>query len=462
MGHSLVSGFVGLVVSLVSPLVNTAAVASAAPDCNLTVSQSSVSSGTAAQITWWTANASAATMSQDGSAPVSVALSGSAPVTITRNTTLSLTARNSYGAYKTCTANISVSAINSGTPTCGISAAPGIHYAGQPVQLVWYSQNATAGQISYLGQVSGSQLAQGTATVYPSASTLYTMSVANSSASRTCSALVTITPRTTTSYQPVTTQQVSYRPVTTSAPSSAARSYPAYTYPSSANSYRPSYTSGSGLGYGSYGSSGSMPSSYNYPGMEGWDSPSHSNGLGDWTLTSAWNNLGTGEGIFTSHDCYYGECNANPYEWGYSLQQADGSYANQYGVGDGLGYGASVTWDDSGNISRYGSTPGIAEIDAIENDPSWHDSEPLFGSDSTQYSLDQSAGANDISGNYQLEYGNGLNNLWDNWDSGISGGGIENWTPDVGPSLDYGDIQQRGNNGNYIETDWNGNSIDTF
>lgn len=346
MGHDLVAGFVGLVISLVSPLVNTAAVATAAPDCNLTVSQTSVSSGTAAQVVWWTANASSATFSQDGGAPVNVALSGSVPVTISRNTTLSLTARNSYGAYKTCTAQITITSSTAGTPSCGISAAPGVHYAGQPVQLVWYTQYATAAQISYLGTVSANQLLQGTATVYPSATTLYTMTVANGATTRTCSALVSISPRTTTSYQPVTTQQVTYRPVTTSAPSySTARSYPTYTYPSS--TYRPSYSSGSGLGYGSYTSG----STYSYPGMDTWQSPSYSNGLGDWTLTSAWNNLGTGEGLLTSQNCYGSWCDSEPSAWAYATPLGyDGYQELRVGSYDMFGNNSQTTYDPNGNI----------------------------------------------------------------------------------------------------------------
>ena len=444
MGHDLVAGFVGLVISLVSPLVNTAAVATAAPDCNLTVSQTSVSSGTAAQVVWWTANASSATFSQDGGAPVNVALSGSVPVTISRNTTLSLTARNSYGAYKTCTAQITVTSSTAGTPSCGISAAPGVHYAGQPVQLVWYTQYATAAQISYLGTVSANQLLQGTATVYPSATTLYTMTVANGATTRTCSALVSISPRTTTSYQPVTTQQVTYRPVTTSAPSySTARSYPTYTYPSS--TYRPSYSSGSGLGYGSYGSGYSsygsgydrygstydVDSPFSYPGMETWESPSYASGLGGWSLTNVWNgfgdslsvygeNSGDGTGWSTSEYCYYGNC-----------------------------------------MTGYGYTPSDAEVNAIDNDPSFHDSEPLFGLDGTNYPM---GGSSDTAPSESglSNYGNGLNNLWDEWDSGFSGGGVENWTPPSTPSLDYTDVQTRGNGSNYFETDWNGGLIDTF
>lgn len=378
-GHDLVAGFAGLVLSFVAPLANPAFVApaysssnynygygsSGSVDCTLTVSQSGVSAGTAAQVTWTTSGASTATMSQDGSPAVSVALSGSVPVTITHNTSLSLTARNGYGAYKTCTATVTVST-NSSTPSCGLSPTPGVHYAGQQLQLVWYTQNATAAQISNVGAVPSNQLIQGSITIAPAYTTLYTMTVSNPSGSRTCSALVSINQRPTTNYQPVTTQQVTYRPTTSGTPSySSPRSYPTYTYPSSSGS---SYSAGRGLGYGSYGGG----SSYERWGSgDYWNSPSYSNGLGDWTLTNTWNNLGTGEGIFTSHDCYYGECNANPYEWGYSLQQTDGSYANQYGISDGLGYGASVTWDDSGNLLRYGSTPSDAEIQVIDNDPTW-------------------------------------------------------------------------------------------
>lgn len=323
-GHDLVAGFAGLVLSFVAPLANPAFVApaysssnygygsSGSVDCTLTVSQSGVSAGTAAQVTWTTSGASTATMSQDGSPAVSVALSGSVPVTITRNTSLSLTARNQYGAFKTCTAAITVST-NSNAPSCGLSPTPGVHYAGQQIQLVWYTQNATAAQISNVGAVPSNQLVQGSITITPTYTTLYTMTVSNPSGSRTCSALVSINQRPATNYQPVTTQQVTYRPTTSGTPSySSPRSYPTYTYPSSSGS---SYSAGRGLGYGSYGNGSS------YYGFETIEYPSSRS----W-LTNTWNGFGDLGDSFTvqsfPHNSY-GGCPA----W-----TTTGSDANCYGA----------------------------------------------------------------------------------------------------------------------------------
>lgn len=328
-GHDLVAGFAGLVLSFVAPLANPAFVApaysssnynygygsSGSVDCTLTVSQSGVSSGTAAQVTWTTSDASTATMSQDGSPAVNVALSGSVPVTITHNTSLSLTARNGYGAYKTCTATVTVST-NSSTPSCGLSPTPGVHYAGQQLQLVWYTQNATAAQISNVGAVPSNQLIQGSITIAPTYTTLYTMTVSNPSGSRTCSALVSINQRPTTSYQPVTTQQVTYRPTTSGSPSySSPRSYPTYTYPSSSGSGGSRYTPSQGLGYGSYGNGSSYYDfeTIEYPSSRGW-------------LTNTWNGFGDLGDSFTvqsfPHNSY-GGCPA----W-----TTIGSDANCYGA----------------------------------------------------------------------------------------------------------------------------------
>ncbi|MBI5470467.1 hypothetical protein HY968_04100 [Candidatus Kaiserbacteria bacterium] len=76
----------------------------------------------------------------------------------------------------------------SSIPMCGISTPPAIHYAGGPAELVWYSQNATSASIAGIGAVP----LQGSRTVYPTRTTTYTMTVANSAASRTCSVIVTI------------------------------------------------------------------------------------------------------------------------------------------------------------------------------------------------------------------------------------------------------------------------------
>lgn len=357
-GHEFVASVAGMLLSLMAPIANTALVAPSTGglDCGLWLSQSGVSAGTSVQLTWWTMNAAQATLVDGTSGSTNVALSGSVAFTPSSSRTYTLIARNAQGLTKSCTANITVSPSSSAVPSCGISASPGVHYAGQPLQLVWYSQNATAAQISNLGTIPPSQLAQGTATVAPSQTTLYTMQVANASASRTCSALVTISPRpgtTQTSYSsPAYTPQTSYvyRPTTyTTAPRTT---------------YSPSYSSPSYSSYSPYSSRNN--SSYTtYESWDTWDTPYQSSGLGDYTLTNIWNGVGSGDVAFTNHDCYGSYCTALPTSWGAAYD--NGTY--MYGIGDARGNGASATVDAYGSLVGYGYTPSEAESNAALGDP---------------------------------------------------------------------------------------------
>jgi hypothetical protein len=380
-GHSLLTGFAGMVLSLVAPLANTALVAptSGGVDCSLTVSQSGVAAGTTVQLTWWTVNAQngGVTMSDNGNAPVAVNPSGSLPLTINANHSFALTVRNTYGS-KTCTASITSSTQTNNGPTCAISVPPGTYYAGQAVPLIWYSHNATSGQVGGIGAVSGSRLESGSGTIYPQQSTAVSMGVANQYGSNSCSTQVVITPRqtttpqqpiyNTTSYRPVTTtsyapsyQPLSYRPTTSGTPSYSTPSYSNSLYP------RPLYSSGW------------------YPDTR-LGSPSYTNGLGDYTLTNIWNNAYNGETLISNHDCSGLYCDSQPYSWGYASNwQADGTGG----------------WYDAGT-SETSAAPDTT-LAPIENQPSG---------------------------------GNGLNDLWDNWDSNISGGGFENPPPSIAPSVE--------------------------
>ena len=369
-GNELISGFAGLVLSLVAPLANTALVAptTGTVDCGLTVSQSGVTSGTTVQLTWWTVNAASVTMSDNGSQPVNVNPSGSIPLTINANHSFALVVRNSYGS-KTCTASISSSTQTNNGPTCAISATPGTHYAGQGVQIVWYSQNATTGQVGGVGTVSGSQLSSGSATIYPQQSTTVSMQVRNNYGSNTCNAPITITPRpssttqqptyTTTSYRPVTTpsyaptsQPLIYRPTTSGSPSYSNPSYSNARYPS------PAYSSG-------WYPDPRISSRSNY--YDSLGSPSYSNGLGDYTLTNMWNNAYSGEALISNHDCFGIYCDSQPNSWGLASHiQADGTEGPMtYRIGGDGDYGyEQYTFDGNGKL--LGTNREIS-LDELQN-----------------------------------------------------------------------------------------------
>jgi hypothetical protein len=353
-----------MVLSLVAPLANTALVAptSGGVDCGLTVSQSGVAAGTTVQLTWWTVNAQngGVTMSDNGSTPVAVNPSGSIPLTINANHSFALTVRNTYGS-KTCTASITSSTQTNNGPTCAISVPPGTYYAGQAVPLIWYSHNATSGQVGGIGAVSGSRLESGSGTIYPQQSTAVSMGVANQYGSNSCSTQVVITPRPTT-----TAQQPSY--TTTSMPTTSYRpiTYPSWgssptynTNPYSSNSRYPSPLYSSGWYPNPTVWNGTNRSSDAY-----WDpyggisdrSLSSSNGLGDYTLTNMWNNAYSGETLISNHDCSGLYCDSQPYSWGYASNwQADGTYGpTTYRIGGDGAYGyQQFTFDGNGNVVGY-------------------------------------------------------------------------------------------------------------
>lgn len=304
-----------MILSLFSPLANTAFTApTAGLDCGIWLNQSSVSSGSAAQLTWWSSNASQATLTESGSAPYSVAVSGSKTVAPSGSMTYTLNVWDNAGNTKACSVSIAVSNGNS-LPVCTLSAAPGTHVAGQPVRLIWYTQNATGANLSDYGTIPASQLASGYADMYPTQSTLYTMTVANNSGSRTCSALVTLASQNpqphATGYipnsQPLVYSPTYYQP--TYYPSSSGYSYPSYgytggyTYPSNGpystayfdtvDNYldQVDYNTGGGI----YPSDSYYPSSYYSSDFADpsayYVAPSSSNGLGDYSLTNTFNNF---------------------------------------------------------------------------------------------------------------------------------------------------------------------------
>ena len=74
-------------------------------------------------------------------------------------------------------------------PSCTMSTPPGNHQPGSPATLVWFTEN---GKTAAINQGIGQVPLKGTHTVYPTRTTIYTMTVGNGQTTRTCSAMVTI------------------------------------------------------------------------------------------------------------------------------------------------------------------------------------------------------------------------------------------------------------------------------
>lgn len=284
-GHELASGVAGMILSLFAPLAQTALVAPTTGnvDCSIWATQSGITAGAATQLTWWSVNASHATITETGSQPVSVPPSGNRSVSPNTSRTYTLFVANQYGQSKTCSVAVQVAPTTTQAPSCTLTVPPGTYTAGQPVRLFWVTQNAQAAGITNIGTIDASRLAYGNADVYPSQNTLYTMTVANSSGSRTCSALVTLTQRHTTTTRPTATTYTVPRTVSTP-------SYTARPTSFSMPSYRPTYTATPSYSYGG-GSSQIYRDSY-YPA---YYSPTYEYGLGDYSLTNVWNDFGSGK-----------------------------------------------------------------------------------------------------------------------------------------------------------------------
>lgn len=338
-GHELASGVAGMIFSLFAPLAQTALVAptTGALDCSIWTSQSGITAGAATELTWWSVNASHATITETGGQPVNVPISGNRSVSPNTSRTYTLFVANQYGQSKICSVSVQVAPAATQAPSCTLTVPPGNYTAGQPVRLFWVTQNAQAAGITGLGTIDTARIPYGNADVYPSQNTLYTMTVANQSGSRTCSALVTLTQRQTTTTRPTATTYTVPRTVSTPSYTSRPTSF-------SAPSYRPAYSAAPSNAYG--GGSYSSYSPY-YGESYSLYSPSYEYGLGDYSLTNVWNDFGSGEYLRTDHDCYWGACNSEPSAWEYT---SPGGYDTRIGWYDEYGHGQQYTYDASGNL----------------------------------------------------------------------------------------------------------------
>jgi hypothetical protein len=388
LGHELASGIAGMILSLVAPIAHTALVAPASGtvDCSIWSAQSGITAGSATELTWWSMNASHATLTETGGSPQSVPFSGSRSVSPNTTRTYTLFVANNYGSTKTCSVTLQVSPAVVNAPSCTLSAAPGTHYAGRPVRLFWYTQNTAAASIAGIGTLDAQQLSQGSIDAYPSQSTLYTMTVANQSGTRTCAALVTLasqntqntvrTGGTTNSYtysQPSIRTSYTYPTQSASSP----------TYYQNAVTPRPLYTSGWYPQGTSYSRSYSATPSYTYTSPYSYQSPSYSNGLGEYSLTNIWNDTASGAYLETNQSCYGSWCSSEPDSWSYG-----DDYFDQYGWYDNDGYVQNRRYDSDGNLIG-----AAREIDPLPD--SYFDNESSYAPGSSSYSswYDTSSGS---------------------------------------------------------------------
>ncbi len=155
------------------------------PTCQMSVSQSQISLGETATLYWSSANANQAAIAGMGN----VQLSGSReirPAVGSHTYTLNVRSTTGRGLQSACTATITVVEEQ---PACSITVNPSSIQRGQGAVLSWTTQNATTAGIMGIGPVS----LNGSRSVYPQATTTYTMRVlTRSGKSETCTATVNV------------------------------------------------------------------------------------------------------------------------------------------------------------------------------------------------------------------------------------------------------------------------------
>jgi hypothetical protein len=149
-----------------------------------TVSPMNIMTGESATISWATANADTVTISGGiGAVPTS----GSRVVSPTADTTYTLTATSPRGPV-TCDVSVRVMAQGTAPRIISFTANPTTITAGQSSTLSWNVENATAVEISGIGEVA----AQGTRSVSPTANTTYRLTARNQQGSVTADAAITV------------------------------------------------------------------------------------------------------------------------------------------------------------------------------------------------------------------------------------------------------------------------------
>ncbi len=156
--------------------------AGSAPTMTLSVSPGVVAAGQTANLTWTSTNATsvAITPAVLGDDVTSVALSGTAAVSPTASTTYTATATGAGGVTATAVATVNLLGVT-------LVASPTTVGPGQTASLTWTSANAASVSID---QGIGAVALSGNQIVSPAATTIYTITATNGSATATATATV--------------------------------------------------------------------------------------------------------------------------------------------------------------------------------------------------------------------------------------------------------------------------------
>lgn len=154
------------------------------PTCAIAASPNSVAYGGSATLQWISRNTQWADLTDLGI----VNISGSWQFDNLRTSKTYTLNISGPGGTGTCSTYVSVSAQQQ-TPTCSITATPGVVAAGGGVTLSWSSLNASAAALTGQGTVPST----GSSVVYPTQSMTYTLAVGNSAGqTNTCTTDVTV------------------------------------------------------------------------------------------------------------------------------------------------------------------------------------------------------------------------------------------------------------------------------
>lgn len=159
-----------------------------APICNsFTANPTSIVRGSSATLTWATTNATAVSINQGVGA---VAVDGTRVVSPTNTITYTLTATKDAQSV-TCPVTVTVTDVPTpSAPTCDtFTASPASITRGQNAYLAWTTTNATAVTIT---NVTGALPVDGTKTVTPTNTTVYTLTATGAGGTVTCAAPVTV------------------------------------------------------------------------------------------------------------------------------------------------------------------------------------------------------------------------------------------------------------------------------
>ena len=165
-------------------VIVTVAAAGSTPTVTLSISPAIVASGQTATISWASTNATAVSITpsilQDDQ--TSVDLSGSAVITPSTRTVYTATATGAGNSSATAQATVDILSVN-------LTASPSTIAAGQSATLSW-STNIPGGTTVSIDQGIGPQPPSGSLTVSPAATTTYTITAVNGSATATAQATV--------------------------------------------------------------------------------------------------------------------------------------------------------------------------------------------------------------------------------------------------------------------------------